>query len=260
MTYERRDARERRRGERRTTGKIIKLTDSNFEREMLDVPVFSLVMFSRRDSLRCKKQEEILREIANDFWKTQRLRVGLLEVDEKNSEIAEWYRTKRLPTLIMFHRREIIYRTSHLQSKSALSKKINAIIATDTRVFVERRHKGDRRKTPRREQTVESVVWRNLVSELNTTPWPVILAIKPRDPFLSHKFAAIVEGAAEKLRVPGLRTLHVVGTPTPSVRDRFDLTVEPPGVAVFYEGKLIGEVKGMGNKTGLAKTLRQILG
>jgi hypothetical protein len=132
-------------------------------------------------------------------------------------------------------------------------------MATDTKVFVERRHKGERRKGHRREQTVDSVLWRSLISELNTTPWPVILAITPRDPMLSHKFVAIVEAAAQKLRVPGLRTLHAVGSPTPAVRRHFELTVEPPGIAIFQEGKLIGEVNGMGTKTSLAKELHRIL-
>jgi len=259
MSYERRDKPERRRGERRTTGRIIKLTDSNFEREILIVPVFGLVQFSKRDSIRCKKQEQIVRQVAQDFWTTQRLRVGLFEVSEENRAIPERYGIKRLPTIILFHRRDVAYRTSRLQSEKALKKSISAAIVTDTKVFVERRHKGDRRKGHRREQTVESVVWRSLISELNTTPWPVILAVKPRDPMLSHKFAVIVEAAAEKLRVPGLRMLHVVGKPTAAVKSHFELTVDPPGVAVFHEGKLIGEVSGMGTKASLAKELRRIL-
>jgi hypothetical protein len=132
-------------------------------------------------------------------------------------------------------------------------------MATDPKVFVERRHKRDRRKALRREESPESVVWSNLIGELNTTPWPVVLVVKPKDPMLSHKFAAIVEAAAEKLRVPGLKTLHVLGKPTAAVKKHFPLTIEPPGVAVFQEGRLVGEIRGMGTKASLAKEIREML-
>ena len=259
MEQERRDEPDRRKGERRTTGRVVRLTDSNFEREMLDIPVFGLVLFTRRDSTRCKKQEEVLREVARDFWKTQRLRVGFFEVSETNNTIAEWYRTKRLPTLILFRQREIVYRTSHPQTAKALKKIINGIMATDPKVFVERRHKGDRRRALRREESPESVVWNNLIAELNTTPWPIVLAVKPRDHMRAHKFATMVEAATEKLQVPGLKTLHVVGRPTEAVRKHFPLTIEPPGVAVFRDGRLLGEIIGMGSKATLIAELRKML-
>ncbi len=263
MVYERRNDFDRRKAERRKVGRVVRLTDSNFQKEMLEVPVYGLVQFTSARSRRCKEQEVVLRQIAQDFSRSQRLRVGLFEVGADNKATPTRYNVKRLPTLLMFHGGEVVYRRGGPESRESLKKRIQATMALDGKVFVERRHGAERRRTPRRSeerrQSVDRMIWRDLLQELKISPWPIVLSIDPEDPMDKHQFSSLVESAAHKLRIPGLKTLHITGNPSGPVRRQLKITVGPPGVAVFLDGKLAGQFVYTGSKLELRRRLREIL-
>jgi len=170
------------------------------------------------------------------------------------------YGVTSIPTLMLFRGGEVVYRTSHFDTETSLRKKINQIIATDTKVFVERRHRDKRREGQRRRyEPLQSVIWRDLKNELHRTPWPVVVSINPEDPVLNEDFASLVESVVEKLRVMGLKALHVTGSPTKQVKRHFGITIDAPGVAVFYEGKLIGQFENIRSAVDLRKRLRNVL-
>ncbi|MFQ5906935.1 MAG: hypothetical protein ACE5JA_10255, partial [bacterium] len=62
-----------------------------------------------------------------------------------------------------------------------------------------------------------------------------------------------------KLKVTGLKTLHVTGNPGRHVKRYFGITIDPPGVAVFYEGKLIGQFENIRSGVDLRKRIRKVL-
>jgi thioredoxin 1 len=255
-----RDTWDRRTTERRQTGKIIKLTDSNFENEMINIPVFGLAQFSCHWSQPCKKQEDVLRQIAQDFKHTERLRVGLFEASPKNALIPSKYGIVIIPTLMLFREGEVIYRNNGYESRVPLKKKIDRFISTDRKLFIERRHDAEKREGQRRRsEPMQTIIWRDLKNELATTPWPVVLSINPEDPVLNDKFSSLVESVIQKLETTGLRALHVTGTPAKQVKRHFGITVDAPAVAVFFEGKLIDQFENLRSRVNLSRRLRRAL-
>jgi len=251
---------DRRTIERRQTGKIIKLTDSNFKKEMIDIPVFGLVQFSCHWSPPCKKQEHVLRQIAQDFKHTERLRVGLFEASPKNPLTPSKYGLVIIPTLMLFRDAEVIYRKNGYEPRAVLKKKIDRFISTDQKLFIERRHHAEKREGQRRRsEPMETIIWRDLQNELASTPWPLVLSINPEDPILNDRFSSLVESVVEKLETVGLKALHVTGTPTKQVQRHFGITVEAPAVAVFFEGKLIDQFEDVRSRISLSRRLRRAL-
>ena len=260
MEEKTRETWDRRKIERRQTGKIIKLTDLNFEKEMINIPVFGLTQFSCHWSPPCRKQESVLRRIAQDFKHTERLRVGLFEASPKNPEIPSKYGLVMIPTLILFREAQVIYRKNGYEPRAELKKEIDRFISTDQKLFIERRHGAEKREGQRRRsEPMQTIIWRDLKNELATTPWPVVLSINPEDPVLNDKFSSLVESVIEKLETTGLRALHVTGTPAKQVKKHFGITVDAPAVAVFFEGKLTDQFENVRSRVNLSRRLRRAL-
>jgi len=257
---EKRNNWDRRKTDRRQTGKIIPLDDNNFEKEMIHIPVFGFVQFNCHWSKPCANQEIILTQIAQDFKDTQKLRVGLFEVTPTNHRIPVQHRIRSIPAMMIFRGGDEVYRKIGCASRASIKKILSEIIANDTREFVERRKGSDYRRGERRyETTLETLMWTNLGKELISNPWPIVLAMNPVGDEHDDTFALLVEAAVESMMVPGLQTLHVFGTPSDDVKKHFDISIHAPGVAVFYQEKLIGQFENIRSVASLAKQIRKVI-
>jgi hypothetical protein len=85
------------------------------------------------------------------------------------------------------------------------------------------------------------------------------LSMNPQAPDSGREFASLVESVVQSLKRDDVRTFHIVGSPTPPVRKHFDLTVDAPAVAVFNEGKLVGQFGEIRSKADLKKKLHEVL-
>ncbi len=99
--------------------RVIRLTDKNFESEVLasDVPV--LVEFWGSWCPPCKVMEPTLEQLAADY--DGRLKVGKLNVDQ-NPYMARKYTIQGAPTFIVFSLSEIKGRHTGAQSEAQLEK------------------------------------------------------------------------------------------------------------------------------------------
>ena len=99
------------------------LTDQNFEEEVLksDKPV--LVDFWAPWCAPCQMQGPVVEEIAKEF--EGKAKVGKLNVDE-NQAIASRYGIMSIPTLAIFKNGGVVEQMIGLQTKEALSEKLNA--------------------------------------------------------------------------------------------------------------------------------------
>ena len=105
--------------------RLIRLTDRNFEREVLrsDIPV--LVDFWASWCPPCKMMEPVLIELAIKY--TARLKVGKLNVDQ-NPRTAQSYGILGLPTLALFQDGEIVESRTGAQSEQQLSRALNEVL------------------------------------------------------------------------------------------------------------------------------------
>ena len=97
---------------------VIKITEQNFEAEVLksDVPV--LVDFWAVWCGPCQMQGPIVDELAEEV---SGIKFGKLNVDE-NMSLAQQYRVARIPTLLVFKDGKIAASAVGLQAKSGLKK------------------------------------------------------------------------------------------------------------------------------------------
>ena len=98
-------------------GHPLRLTDANFETEVLtsDVPV--LVEFWASWCPPCKMVEPVLVELASEC--DGKVKIAKLHVDQ-NPKMAAKYRIMGIPTFAIFHNGEIIKRRSGAHSKKQL--------------------------------------------------------------------------------------------------------------------------------------------
>ena len=111
----------------------------------------------------------------------------------------------------------------------------------------------------RREEGLVITEWRNLAHEVAASPWPIVVCINPEPAAESESFSTLVESCTGGMRKKMIKTLHCTGSPTPLARKHFGITVAPPAVAVFHEGRLIGQFEGVGTKGSLRKKIRALL-
>ncbi len=104
---------------------IVHLTDSNFEKEVLESDLPVLVDFWADWCGPCKMVGPIIEELAKEF--DQKIKVGKMDVDE-NSAIASRFGIMSIPTLMFFKKGKVMEQAVGALSKAELKKKIEANI------------------------------------------------------------------------------------------------------------------------------------
>ena len=104
---------------------IVHLTDSNFEKEVLECDLPVLVDFWAVWCGPCKMVGPVIEELAKEF--DQKIKVGKLDVDE-NSAIASRFGIMSIPTLMFFKKGKVMEQAVGALSKAELKKKIEANI------------------------------------------------------------------------------------------------------------------------------------
>jgi thioredoxin 1 len=104
----------------------IEFTDTNFDTEVIksDRPV--LVDFWAPWCGPCKIIEPIVEEISAEY--AGKLKVGKVNTDD-NQKVASDYGVMSIPTLMIFKDGEVVERIIGAQPKTALTAKINAVLA-----------------------------------------------------------------------------------------------------------------------------------
>jgi len=100
----------------------INLNDQNFEAEVLKADVPVLVDFFAVWCGPCKLQGPIVDELAEET-KDQKVKIGKLDVDQA-PQTAEKYEVMSIPTLMIFHKGEVVEKMVGLRSKDDLREKL----------------------------------------------------------------------------------------------------------------------------------------
>ncbi len=101
------------------------LTDANFEKEVMQGAIPVLVDFWAVWCGPCKVQGPIVEEVAATM--VGKAKVGKLDVDQ-NPMSAQKFNIMSIPTLLIFHKGQVVKQFVGVQSKEALVSELNKII------------------------------------------------------------------------------------------------------------------------------------
>lgn len=102
----------------------ITLTDANFDSEVMQSPVPFLVDFWAEWCGPCRFQNPILEEMEKEIG--EKAKVGKLNVDGSPNTAAK-YGIMSIPTLMLFHKGNMVKQWIGVQSKETLLSEINKI-------------------------------------------------------------------------------------------------------------------------------------
>lgn len=102
--------------------KTLELTDSNFEKEVVDSKVPVLVDFWAEWCMPCKMLAPTIEELADEY--ADKIKVGKVDTDS-NREISMKFGISAIPTLVLFKDGEVAKKFVGLQQKSDLKSAID---------------------------------------------------------------------------------------------------------------------------------------
>jgi thioredoxin 1 len=104
----------------------VTVTDSNFDKEVIEAPELTLVDFWAPWCMPCRQLAPIIDELATEY--KGRLKVGKLNVDEAGAAAAR-YGIKSIPTVILFRGGKVVKSVVGVQPKDYFVRLIEEIIA-----------------------------------------------------------------------------------------------------------------------------------
>lgn len=106
---------------------VLSLNERNFRQEVLESSLPVLVDFSAPWCGLCRVIQPMLREFQAD-WGGQ---VKLVKVNaDENLKLANIYRIKSLPTLLLFERGQVITRLDHFQGRDDVRMALKKLMIT----------------------------------------------------------------------------------------------------------------------------------
>lgn len=105
--------------------RVLRFTDRNFDQEVFQCQIPTLVEFSASWCLPSQQQKPLIEELAKEY--SGRLNIGELNVDQ-NPRIAAGYKIMGCPTFITFHSGKILQRRVGAQSRKQLIELIQSAI------------------------------------------------------------------------------------------------------------------------------------
>ncbi len=106
-------------------GRPLRLTDANFEEEVLRSEIPVLVDFWASWCPPCRMVEPLMAELAAEY--DGQVKVGKLHVD-RNPKTARRYQIMGVPTFILFHKGEVVERRTGSQSKEQLLDMLRKVL------------------------------------------------------------------------------------------------------------------------------------
>ncbi len=104
---------------------VLELTDGNFEEQVLNADVPTLVDFWAEWCMPCKMLTPVIEELAADY--AGKLQVGKVDTDE-NREISMKFGISAIPTVILFKGGEMVKKFVGLQQKADFAAAIDEVI------------------------------------------------------------------------------------------------------------------------------------
>ena len=105
--------------------RTLRLTDVNFEEEVLRSEIPALVEFWASWCPPCKMVEPVLAELAKEY--DAKVKVGKLNVDQ-NPKTASKCQIMGVPTFVLFNSGKVVQRRTGAQSKEQLKQMLSEVI------------------------------------------------------------------------------------------------------------------------------------
>jgi len=106
-------------------GDLLKVTDDNFEQEIINSDIPALVDFWAEWCGPCKMVSPIVEELAKEY--DGKVKVGQMNVDENRQTPAK-YGIRAIPTLILFKNGNVAQTIVGAQPKSAIEEELKKLL------------------------------------------------------------------------------------------------------------------------------------
>jgi thioredoxin 1 len=106
-------------------GQVVRLTDANFEREVVEAEIPVLVDFWASWCPPCKMVEPVVAGLAADY--DGQIKVGKLHVDQ-NPKTRDRYQILGVPTFVLFRGGEVVAQRTGAQSKKQLLQMLAEVL------------------------------------------------------------------------------------------------------------------------------------